>query len=479
MDSEANKPSKSIPSAFQRKTLWSAITAVSIVVIGAIAVGAVMLSGTILSYLQVVLVPLAVAGIIAYLLDPVINWLEKRGLSHNIAMLGVYVGFLVFIIVLAIAVFVPSFGQAKEAYGNWDTYQEKASEQVAKGLISIQGRFDNGVAKEYSERGVKWISEEGPTIAADIGKRVWLRLRGAFGFFGYVLGLLMVPIYLYYFLREGHKISQTWADYLPLRASEFKDEVVGTLTEVNGYVISFFRGQMVVSLIDGALVAIALSLLGLPYALLIGVFLAILGRIPYIGNLMVMIPALIIAIVHFSATEVGIVQGDSPPVDGQVAKVTVTEGLGEKKETWTDEKIIYKVFDAAEAAKKGGDVEVLTHAWTWLPNTWAYPVIVLLIFVILQQINGLVTAPKIVGDSVGLHPLTVIFSVLFWSLLLGGLLGALLAVPLTASIKVLFRRYIWERRLGAAVEARFSSSDECESDEPSDTAGTDVDPEPA
>ena len=42
---------------------------------------------------------------------------------------------------------------------------------------------------------------------------------------------------------------------------------------------------------------------------------------------------------------------------------------------------------------------------------------------------------------------TVIFSVLFWSLLIGGLLGALLAVPLTASVKVLFRRYIWERRV--------------------------------
>jgi predicted PurR-regulated permease PerM len=55
--------------------------------------------------------------------------------------------------------------------------------------------------------------------------------------------------------------------------------------------------------------------------------------------------------------------------------------------------------------------------------------------------------PKIIGDAVGLHPLTVIFSVLFWSLLLGPLLGALLAVPLSASVKVLFRRYIWARSL--------------------------------
>jgi predicted PurR-regulated permease PerM len=65
----------------------------------------------------------------------------------------------------------------------------------------------------------------------------------------------------------------------------------------------------------------------------------------------------------------------------------------------------------------------------------------------MQQINALITAPKIIGDSVGLHPLTVIFSMLFWSLVLGGLVGALLAVPCTAAVKVLFRRFVWERKL--------------------------------
>ena len=57
----------------------------------------------------------------------------------------------------------------------------------------------------------------------------------------------------------------------------------------------------------------------------------------------------------------------------------------------------------------------------------------------------MIIAPKIVGESVGLHPLTVIISVLGWSLVLGGLLGALLAVPLTATLKVLLKRYFWDR----------------------------------
>ena len=57
------------------------------------------------------------------------------------------------------------------------------------------------------------------------------------------------------------------------------------------------------------------------------------------------------------------------------------------------------------------------------------------------------TAPKIVGDSVGLHPMTVIFSMIFWSVILGGFLGALLAVPLTAAIKVVFQRYLWDPKM--------------------------------
>ena len=110
-----------------------------------------------------------------------------------------------------------------------------------------------------------------------------------------------------------------------------------------------------------------------------------------------------------------------------------------------------------DAAGNPLSYEIYTNTWNWLPTqVGTYAVIVILLFVILQQINGLVTAPKIVGDSVGLHPITVIFSMLFWGLLLGGLLGALLAVPLTAAVKVLFRRYIWERRIQPEMTQRLA-----------------------
>ena len=85
---------------------------------------------------------------------------------------------------------------------------------------------------------------------------------------------------------------------------------------------------------------------------------------------------------------------------------------------------------------------------TWITGDpwWVFPLVVTGIFAVVQQIDGLFITPRIVGESVGLHPMTVIMSVFLWSLIMGGLLGAILAVPMTASIKVLFQRYVWEKR---------------------------------
>jgi predicted PurR-regulated permease PerM len=209
-------------------------------------------------------------------------------------------------------------------------------------------------------------------------------------FLGIILGVVMVPIYLYYFLRESAAIKDSWHIYVPLRASRFKDEVVGTVAEINGYLLSFFRGQMLVAFIDGILIGIALTIFRLPLGLPIGILVCFLGIIPYIGSIICLIPACVLAYFHFGVTE---------------------------------------------------------HQHVLGANPWSYVGGVVVIFIVVNQVNSLVTSPRIVGSSVGLHPMTVIFSMLFWTLLLGGFLGALLAVPLTAAVKVLIRRYIWERKL--------------------------------
>ncbi|HUF62489.1 MAG TPA: AI-2E family transporter [Verrucomicrobiales bacterium] len=444
------------PSTFQRRTLWTAATGVGLVVIGAIAAGLIWLSAQVLSFLQPVLVPLAIAGIIAYLLEPIIRWLQNRGLPRKRAFLSVYLAFNLGVVLLALSVIPTLIGEAGELYASRVQIQEQAGRYFNKTIRSLENRYplthsltrrffrdsgppapkEDAPAPEPGEPGpagapvppagdaaapadpvdaaaepapssadasgpdpayhlnweaiTAWFSERYMLLLSRAWEFIGSRIGGVFVFFGYLLGLFLVPIYLYYFLKESAVIAENWQHYLPLRASRFKDEVVGVLKEINGYLIAFFRGQMVVSIIDGILISICLALIGMPYSILIGVFVAVLGLIPYIGNLLCLIPAVLISIAHFSVR------------DNQLFGIQ---------------------------------------------QIWIYPLIVVAIFFVTQQINSLFTAPRIVGDSVGLHPFTVIFSVLFWSLLIGGFLGALLAVPLTASIKVLFKRYIWERSI--------------------------------
>jgi predicted PurR-regulated permease PerM len=78
---------------------------------------------------------------------------------------------------------------------------------------------------------------------------------------------------------------------------------------------------------------------------------------------------------------------------------------------------------------------------------WKHPLLVLMIFGIVQTLEGLVISPRIMKGRVGLHPLTIIIAVMVGTTLLGGLLGGVLAIPLTAVMRVLMARYVWKKPL--------------------------------
>ncbi len=419
--------------------------------IAAMAVYSLGVITQVLQFLQPVLVPVAFAAILAYLLEPLVKKLVERGTPHFRAMMWVWIGFHSLMLLLLLSVAVPTISQGsrwisvnhsnwRQSVNNFVTYTvssidklmgheelptpEQAVKATQKEHLETMGLHEEdnvspsaggvtvappaGASAKASStirnsQVSKWVAEHTDEISARIMKWLGTGVQGFVGMFGYFVGFILVPLYLYYFLKESASIKKNWHDYLPLRKSTFKEELVDCLTEINGYLIAFFRGQMLVSMIDGFLVGASLALiLRLPYSLLIGVFVALLGLIPYVGNIICWLAATAISVAHFGQTNAS---------------------------------------------------GVLINTWPSLPQVWVYPLIVTAIFVFVQKINSLVTAPRIVGDAVGLHPLTVIFSVLFWSLLIGGLLGALLAVPLTASLKVILRRYVWEKRVAPRLEA--------------------------
>ena len=423
-----------MPSLFQRKMIWAALTGVAMLGIGAMVVYVIGMVAEVLRFLQTVLVPLAFAGILAYLLEPLIKRLSRRGTPRFRAMLWVFTLFHLLMLFLFLSVVVPTIAHV----GNWAGKQnrETITASLAKTADEILGPLEKFFSPQRKQAEPppadplpagqapvtvppavtppppksswwrEWLNDPENTgrFSAKIPQWFDAALSGFLGAFGYLVGFIMVPFYLYYFLKDAESIRTNWDRFLPLRKSEFKTQVVSVLNEINGYLIAFFRGTMLVSLIDGALVGLFLICIGLPYAPLLGLCVAFLGLLPFVGTILCWGAAMAITIIHFG---------------------------------------------------------VEANRWESLPQLWAYPLIVTGIFAIVMKINALVTAPKIIGEAVGLHPLTVIFSVLFWSLLLGPLLGALLAVPLSASVKVLFRRYIWERGLQqklAIAEAEVGSA---------------------
>ncbi|MBB5036959.1 AI-2E family transporter [Prosthecobacter dejongeii] len=449
---------KNLPTAFQRSALWTAITALSITLVGALAIGFIYLSTQVIGFLQPILMPFAVAGVLAYLLEPGVAWLERKGLKRQRAVLIIFAVFSMGLFGLGwwilpklgeqtsnLAKKIPGYTvKARAAVLDFATRMEReygiplpapladlvdgsksnsptpapqtsspspdtvsaptvpaAPASPALGGITQEPNTTQEASLESQDKEPPseldfdlkalltgdWVKTTLPTVLSNAWKFIRSTFGGFLGIFGFLLSLIIVPLYLYYFLIESAKIKTQWSDYLPLRASAFKDEVVSCLNEINRYLIAFFRGQLFVSVINGIATGAGLMIIGLDFGLLIGLALCVAGIIPYLGIALCWIPAVII----------GAVQGGSALIPG---------------DPW-----------------------------------WALPLAVSIIFIMVQQIDGLFITPRIVGEAVGLHPMTVIASVLVWTLLLGGLLGAILAVPMTASVKVLFQRYIWRARI--------------------------------
>jgi len=196
--------------------------------------------------------------------------------------------------------------------------------------------------------------------------------------FGILAGLALIPIYAFYLLLEKRGIESKWTNYLPVTDSGFKTELVFVLRSINDYLITFFRGQVLVAICDGILYTIGFLIIGLPYAVLIGVMATFLTIIPFLGAITTCVVALVIALVS--------------------------------------------------------------------SGNWHQPGLVLAVFAVVQALEGVVIQPKIIGDRVGLHPLTIIIALMVGTTLLGGILGGILAIPLTAALRVIMFRYVWKKR---------------------------------
>jgi predicted PurR-regulated permease PerM len=114
-----------------------------------------------------------------------------------------------------------------------------------------------------------------------------------------VAGLALIPIYAFYFLLEKRRIESHWREYMPLRDSSAKSELIFLLDSISQYLVAFFRGQLLVAMCDAALYTIGFFLVGVSYAFLLGFAAVFLTMIPFLGSMVICITALLLAFVQY------------------------------------------------------------------------------------------------------------------------------------------------------------------------------------
>ncbi len=375
--------------------LWFSLTALALAIF--LALLAILFFGIawLIDRLSPVLLPLAIAGIVAFLLNPLVNFFEGK-MSSDVSLLfaklknpkrvkAILTVFLVglclvaTVSVLIITTVVPNIVQLTED-AQMDKIEKKVKVSATKLKNSSWGRL-----MQLQNFDVERIDFDKlmPKKAGAPQEITTESMAEAIRVIGLLAGLALAPVYVFYFLLEARSIEMKWSDYLPLKESWFKEEAVFVLQSFNDSMVVFFRGQILVAICVGICLAIGFAIIKLPYGIIIGLGAGLLGIIPYFGVIVSTIPVLLLSLT----------QGNQMIGGSSLAPVT------------------------------------------------ALGVCVLVLF-----LEKIVIQPRIIGDRVGMHPVAVIISVLIGTTLVGGVIGGLLAIPLAMALRAVLFRYVWIRR---------------------------------
>jgi predicted PurR-regulated permease PerM len=316
----------------------------------------------VLYVLREILLPFVAGMALAYLLDPLANRLERLGVNRLGASL-VIIGAVVLVFVALILLFVPILSAQLGAFvdklpGYVSRIQAVTMDPNREWLRKILGE---GVAdaqiSDLVKQGLGWLTT--------FLKSLWAGGQALLSIFSLVV---VTPVVAFYLLNDWNRMVATVDNWIPLH---HRETVRGLVREMDEAIAGFVRGQTAVCLILGSYYAVALTLTGLSFGLLIGLASGIITFIPYVGSMTGLVLAVGVAVAQF----------------------------------WPE---------------------------------YAPIITVLVIFFVGQFLEGYVLAPKLVGESVGLHPVWLMFALFAFGYLLG-FVGLLVAVPLAAIIGVLVR----------------------------------------
>lgn len=321
----------------------------------------------IIGMLAPVLTPFALALFLAWLGNPLVHQIERRGRSR-IAGVALVFTLMIALLVLALMILIPLV--ERQVVTLIDVLPQLRDWAVSTAIPWIEKRTNlELMAWLDPERLVEWIRAHWQQ-AGGIAKTLFGYVsRSGFAMMTWSVNLVLLPVLTFYFLRDWDKIVEGVAAVIPRGQVTTATQLA---TEANQVLSAFIRGQFLVMLSLGAIYAVGLTLVGLNLGLLIGIVAGLISFIPYLGATTGILLAIIAVIMQAHG------------LDGRLLVLVGT------------------------------------------------------VFAIGQMMESYLLTPRIVGDKIGLHPVTVIFAVMAGGQLFG-FLGMLLALPVSAVTNVLLR----------------------------------------
>lgn len=311
-----------------------------------------------------ILLPFLAGMVLAYFLDPVADRLQRLGFSRLAATIVILVGFLL-VLTLALMVIIPALSnQLVEFAARLPDYLSRLQALITRldpGFLEDTVGVDSRTLQE----GLNTLLAQGTGFVATLFRSVWssgLALLNLASLF------VVTPVVAFYMLLDWDNMVETVDGWVP---RDHLDTVRQIARDINMATAGFVRGQGTLCLILGVYYAAGLTLIGLNFGLLIGLFAGLISFIPFVGSLVGLALSLGVAVVQF----------------------------------WPE--------------------------WYWVAGVAA-------IFFSGQFVEGNILHPWLMGKSVGLHPVWLMFSLFAFGYLFG-FVGLLIAVPSAAAIAVLVR----------------------------------------
>lgn len=234
--------------------------------------------------------PIILSVIFYYLLNPIVDWLEKKRFSR-ITAIAFVLSLILLLIAGGIYFIVPIIQeQLQSLIINWPVYWNNLMQQLDS-LLNTQA-FTDFMDQVRETTILQTVTEQASTVVnATVG--------GIGSFIGtvtqIVITLFTMPFILYYLLKDGKRLPEFISRYIPSKA---RPTVSRLLKRINQQVSYYVRGQLIVAIAVGFIFWIGYTAIGLEFALTLSIFAGFLNLIPYLGSFVAGIPSVIIAIVH-------------------------------------------------------------------------------------------------------------------------------------------------------------------------------------